>query len=87
MHTPSPWLAVPNADPARAAIHGYEIMAGDIYVAATHTGLPDLEQHANANLLAAAPEMYGALGDVLADAPNAVANARAAWRKASGEVA
>lgn len=84
MHTPGPWHALPVPD---AAAHGYEIMAADIYVAGTYRGLPPAEEHANANLLAAAPDMYNALGAILSGEPNATATASAAWRKASGGAA
>jgi hypothetical protein len=83
MHTPGPWRAV-AAEPE--CPFGFEIMAGDLYVAVAHGGIPVAEQAANANLVAAAPEMYAVLCGVLANAPDAAATARAVWLKASGMV-
>ena len=49
-HTPGPW----NAET-------FCVWAGDKYVAATQTGIPEEEQQANAKLIAAAPELLEAL--------------------------
>ena len=46
-HTPGPWRA-----------DKYCVWAGDKYVAGTMTGLYDDEQEGNAAIIAAAPEMY-----------------------------
>lgn len=87
MHTPGPWRAVPMADPAMAGRHGFEIVAGDVYVAATYRGLPQEEEQANAHMLAASQDMYDALGAFLAGAPAADSTATAAMHKARGGAA
>ena len=86
-HTPGPW----NAEPM-IRDHGFPytpVMATTLIACVYSTAFGDDEQSlANAALIAAAPEMYEALRDLLAvkpnsDAPEWVA-ARAAIAKAEG---
>lgn len=82
-HTPGPWKAVRNSsyweiEPANAGQDGIPFNVGD--VCASAPGDPDSGlQEANARLIAAAPELLGALQDLHRECVVAAKRAGTVW--------
>lgn len=91
-HTPGPWLAINDPQhPDEPSVVGPEHTDDSSqYIATCHGGLDDQEraQHANARLIAAAPDLLQGLVDLLDDKSTTYAvrvlRARAIIAKATG---
>lgn len=97
-HTPGPWHTIQSYNPEKAVIAAspYVLDSRKEIVASAHMNVPESERQANANLIAAAPDLYAALHaifyadedddheDLMAAADAALAKARAAPRPEGG---